>query len=199
MDRIKNIIIGVSFIVLVLLTINFLTGCDGMESSGKATDIQETKETEMLMSEASRQFGMPNITHFYEKKIAKEIYELRDDSSLITYAYFQNQMTGKLIYLGKCIGFGLPYSVQYSNPSKIWDLEKNGGAINKFDDNGEIQVMPQAEPNGLFMPEGLSATWLMYINEETGDTEVIYTEPNIIVTQSKLPSRLVETWSLPTK
>ena len=108
-------------------------------------------------------------------------------------------MTGKLIYLGKCIGFGLPYSVQYSNPSKIWDLEKNGGAINKFDDNGEIQVMPQAEPNGLFMPEGLSATWLMYINEETGDTEVIYTEPNIIVTQSKLPSRLVETWSLPTK
>ena len=56
--------------------------------------------------------------------------------------------------------------------------------------------MPQAEPNGLFMPEGLSATWLMIINPDTGEMEVIYCEPTITVTQSKLPKRLVAEWSL---
>ena len=57
-------------------------------------------------------------------------------------------------------------------------------------------LYPQADPNGLFPAAGLSATWLMMINEETGDIEVEYYEPIIVATQSK-PKRLVEEFSLP--
>ena len=40
--------------------------------------------------------------------------------------------------------------------------------------------MPQPEPNGLFMPDGLAATWLMLIDEK-GDIHPAYFEPAIIV------------------
>jgi hypothetical protein len=134
------------------------------------------------MNEINNQVGMPNIKEFYEKKMAKEIFELRDNSKLITYAYSQS-IDGKFIFIGQCIGFGLPYSTQYTNPEKYMGYS---GII-----------LPQADPNGLFTPTGLSATWLMYINPDTGEKEIIYTEPQIVVTQSKLPKRLCAEWSLP--
>jgi len=139
------------------------------------------KQTEQLMSDMNAQIGMPEIINYYERKMAKEIFELRDDSRLITYAYTQT-LEGRFIFIGECVGFGLPYSVQYTNPEKA---EYRGYSL------------PQADPNGLFMPDGLSATWLMYINPDTGNREAIYMEPTITVTQSKLPRRLVSSWSLP--
>ena len=42
-------------------------------------------------------------------------------------------------------------------------------------------AMPQADPNGLFMPSGLSATWLMMIDQRTGEARPVYVEPQIIV------------------
>jgi len=41
--------------------------------------------------------------------------------------------------------------------------------------------MPQADPNGLFMPEGLSATWVMLWDENTEEFRPVYFEPVIIV------------------
>ena len=58
-------------------------------------------------------------------------------------------------------------------------------------------LVPQPEPNGLYTSESTNATWLILINEETNKEEIIYMEPEIIVTQSKLPKRLVAEWSLP--
>ena len=37
------------------------------------------------------------------------------------------------------------------------------------------------EPNGLFMPEGLSATWLLMIDPKTNEPRPVYVEPQIIV------------------
>lgn len=169
----KNIIallIGIS-------SIGLLVGCDEIESSTS----KEKRQQESIMKEAGNQVGMPNITNFYEKKLAKKVFELRDDSKLITYAYTQN-MDGRYVYLGKCVGYGLPYSTQYSNPEKY---EGNGATL------------PQADPNGLYSSPGLSATWLVILDEETGEQSIIYAEPEIVVTQSKLPKRLVADWSLP--
>lgn len=63
-------------------------------------------------------------------------------------------------------------------------------------DAGSI-IVPQSDPNGLYSPEGLSATWLWLIDEETGEPNIIYAEPEIVVTQNKLPARICEEWSLP--
>ncbi len=175
-------------IFLVLILAVFATGCTRDDTSTS----QESQYTEDAMQEMNRQIGMPELQNFFEKRLAKEIFELRDDSKLVTYAYMVN-LDGKFVYLGRTIGFGLPYSVQYTSPEKL--VDRFGRNIKNS--NWEPNVMPQADPNGLYMPDGLSATWLMLVNEQTGKTEIIYTEPSIVVTQSKLPRRLVESWSLP--
>lgn len=94
------------------------------------------------------------------------IFELRDQENLITYAYIVNHMTGELVFIGKCIGFGLPYSVQYTNPEKY--VGSNGA------------ILPQPDPNGLFMPAGLSATWLMML-DKTGEPHPVYIESEVTV------------------
>jgi hypothetical protein len=172
--------------ILLILTVALGTTLfAGCEYEKTADSIQE-QQTNQLMTEMNSQIGMPNITNFYEKKMAKEIFELRDDSKLVCYAYTKNEMTGKYVYEGKCMGYGLPYSTQYTNPERIAKESSYG-----------IAVLPQADPNGLFSATGLSATWLMMIDEETGKRSAEYYEPNIVVTQHKKPKRLCETWSLP--
>lgn len=150
------------------------TGCDVME---KSADQDMSDKTAKSLREANSQIGMPAIKNFQERKLAKMIFELRDKENLICHAYLVNQMNGQIgQYLGQCIGFGLPYSVQYTNPSKITRMHVGGSYI----------TIPQADPNGLFMPQGLSATWLMLINPETGKPKPVYIEPQIIVSPFKL-------------
>lgn len=148
-------------------------GCDSR--SGVDSDKVMRKQTETAMREANAQIGMPAIKNFQERKLAKMIFELRDREDLICYAYIVNVMRGELVFIGKCVGFGLPYSVQYTNPEKIATGSRQGGYTS----------LPQADPNGLFMPEGLSATWLMMIDGK-GEPHPVYIEPQIIVSPFKL-------------
>lgn len=178
----KNVMV---LIAAGIITMGF-TGCDGNSSARKESNYQN-----QLMQQAADEVGMPEITEFYEKKLAKEIFELRDDSELVCYAYTRSDMSGKYVYLGRCMGYGLPYSTQYTCPeTPYWGLSEN-------DSSGyRNYALPQADPNGLYSPEGLSATWLWLINEETGEPNVTYIESEITVMQQKLPARLCEEWSL---
>lgn len=185
--------IGIMLVVLLIAAL--AVGCE-YQPDTSSTRV-ESKAMEDNLQEANRAVGMPRIDDFYEKKLAKQIFELRDNSDLITYAYMTN-LDGKFIYMGRCYGFGLPYSVQYTNPMKLVDDYIGNSDSNTFSERRWADfTIPQADPNGLYMPEGLSATWLVLINEETGEPEIVYTEPSIVVTQSKLPRRLVAEWSLP--
>lgn len=171
-------------ILTILLSTIFaigLIGCNVEESSTQ----KEKRETEEAMQQMADEVGMPYITNYYEKKMAKKIFELRDDSNLICYAYTKNEMSGKYTYLGRCMGYGIPYSVQYTNPDKL------------SKDYYDASVISQADPNGLYMPDGLSATWLIMINEESGEQEPMYVEPEIMVSQTKLPKRLLDESTLP--
>lgn len=147
-----------------------LTGCE--PTTKKDADKQQTHATMQAMSEAQAQIGMPAIINFQERKLAKMIFELRDKEDLVCYAYIVN-LEGKLVYLGRCLGFGLPYSVQYTNPERVAHQQTYNG--------GSFGTIPQPDPNGLFMPSGLSATWLMMFDEATGETRPVYLEPEIIV------------------
>jgi len=148
-----------------------ITSCE----SSKNSDAVLAEQTEKSMQQANQQIGMPGIVNFQERKLAKMIFELRDQENLICFAYLMNVMTGEIgQYLGKCIGFGLPYSVQFTNPEKC-DWHSHGGS----------HSLPQADPNGLFMPSGLSATWLMLL-DESGQPHPVYIEPQIIVSPFKL-------------
>lgn len=160
--------------VVVLFTAFSMLSCDGQPSEDTADD-RMRKQTAQAMKEVNAQVGMPAIVNFQERKLAKMIFELRDQEKLITYAYIVNHLTGELVFIGKCVGFGLPYSVQYTNPEKAVDLAGNRASRYHFG------TLPQADPNGLFMPQGLSATWLMMVDPNGGTPRPVYVEPEILV------------------
>lgn len=179
----------IALIVCLSIVSVCFVGCTQNNSTAKEESSYQTQ----LMQQAGSEVGMPNITEFYEKKLAKEIFELRDDSSLVCYAYTKSDMTGKYVFLGRCMGYGLPYSTQYTCPeTPYW-----GDYSYSQDGLYRGYSIPQADPNGLYSPDGLSATWLWLIDETTGEANIIYAEPEIIVSQSKMPARLCEEWSLP--
>ena len=167
---------------MILGVCGILSGCS-WEDEGRS---EEKQYQENLMQQSNDAVGMPNITNFYEKKMAKQIFEKRDDSDLICYAYTLSDMSGKYVYIGRCMGYGLPYSTQYTCPESVSFGNATVGYI----------ALPQADPNGLYSPDGLSATWLMMIDDKTGNTYTMYCEPTIIVTENKLPVRLVESFSI---
>ena len=155
-------------IILITLTVIFIIGCE------KTNDTIQREQTEQLLGEAQRQIGMPNIVNFQQRKLMKMIYELCDKEDLICYAYIKSDYRGELIFIGKCLGYGIPFSAQYTNPEKI---TKNFSGY---------FVLPQADPNGLFMPTSSSATWLMMIDPKTNKPRPVYIEPKIVVSPFKL-------------
>lgn len=155
-------------LISIAITLSF-TSCD--ETNVPKSDVVLQTATEELANEANRQVGMPAIVNFQEKKVLKMIYELCDQENLVCYAYLFNRNTGTVgQFLGKCIGYGIPYSTQFSNPEKYTYVGNYVG-----------YTIPQAEPNQLFKPTGLSATWLLLIDPKTKEPRPVYVEPEIIV------------------
>ena len=161
-------------------------GTGGDIKQGGDTDIKQARQLKKSLAEADRQVGLPNIVNFQQKKLMKLVYELCDKEDLICYAYLKSDYSGELVFIGKCIGYGIPFSAQYTNPLKIIDSEIEGGIKAKMDDNGEVNVINQADPNGLFMPISSSATWLMMIDPKTKKARPVYIEPEIVVSPFKL-------------
>ena len=174
------------FIGMILAT---FVACEKPVISKSSTEIEREKQ-EHLSKQAIESVGLPNISNFYEKKTLKRILEMRDNPKLINHFYTKNNMTGKWVYEGKCIGFGISYTTQYTNPEKMGHLDGGEyGARNPY-------TIPQADPNGLYSVPNGTATWIMRVTDN-GDTIVDYIESEIRVSQNKIPARLCETWSLP--
>lgn len=160
--------------IIALMALTSLAACHG-----NTTDGRQAEATEKLVAEADRVVGIPAITNWTQKKMMRDIYELLDKPNLTTYAYLHD-LNGKLHCLGPVIGYGLPYSTQFTNPQRL--IHNTG-----------VDLIPQPEPNGVFVPEGLSATWLNLIDPETGKPQVVYVEPPITVSPIKLTSPVVAT------
>ncbi len=155
----------------LMIAVVLAVGCN---TTAPTADKMQTQQQEKMLSEAQREIGMPNIVNFQEKKLLKLIYELRDKEDLICYAYIKSDYQGKLFFIGRCIGYGMPCSAQITNPSKV-ENDPNGGY-----EVGSV-VIPQAEPNGLFMPESAMATWLMMLDPKTNKPHPVYFEPEVVV------------------
>jgi hypothetical protein len=147
--------------VVIILIALLLAGCD--ESSGT----KEYRAQEAMQQQSISSIGFPAIKNFREKRILKDIYELRDQSNLNTYTYIVSEMTGKLVFLGESIGYGIPAATQYTNPMKSAGV-------------------PQADPNGLYSPASAEGTWIMLKDPNGKDVKPVYVEPRIIVSPFKL-------------
>lgn len=158
------------FLILAMIIATLsLASCWTTDSNREMAQKQET-----IMQEINKQVGMPAIRNFQEKKLAKMIFELRDQEKLVTYTYITAKNTWVQKLLCKSIWYGLPYSIQYTNPMK---------QVREYSD---ATALPQADPNGLFMPEWLSATWVMCIDPKDWNPRPVYVENEIIVSPFKL-------------
>jgi hypothetical protein len=167
--------------MLVLLAPLMLLGnnndADGCADSGSKADARQRQATRTMTEEADRQTGMPAITNFSERKLVKDIYERRDRATS-TYAYMQG-LDGKLVCLGRAVGYGVPYGAQMTNPQRPmggWDTTESYQGT----------TIPQPEPNGLFMPDNADATWIQIVNPETGKVDAVYVEPHLVVSPFRI-------------
>lgn len=170
MKKIFGLTLLVSFMILI-------TGC----SNNKTSDKILAAGQEELMNRANAKYGMPNIENFTQRGQLKMIQELCDKEKLICYCYIFNQYNNTMKYMGKCIGFGIPAATQYTNPVKT---------VNKSSTYG-VEQLPQADPNGLFMPTSTEATWVLLLDSKTGEVKPAYFEERVII--------LTHKWSEPTE
>lgn len=151
--------------IFCLIAIGILAGCERPPSA----DQQAARQTEQLAQEANAQVGMPGITNFTEKRIVAELYELRDQN-ISTYTYIIDYQ-GRLFHLCDSIGYGVPFSAQFSNPERVLNMARTGV---------HYGTLPQPEPNGLFPPTSSSATWVICSSPD-GEFTPVYSEPLLIV------------------
>lgn len=125
-------------------------------------DDADSAATESRMKERRAQVGLCKVTNFTEAKFANLTCELRDQE-IRTWSYYLDLNGGRHL-ICESVGYGLPYAVQTTNPMKT----ASGGPI------------PQAEPNGLFMPSSADATWVL-CSDGKGGVAPVYVEPRLIV------------------
>ena len=141
-----------------------LSGCEQAPSS---TQIERRKQEELSM-QAVTQVGMPAITNFAEKRMMKDIMELRDQNVATT--TYITDMNGKLHKICNSVGYGLPYATQYTNPQRI-----------AYDSGHGSVTLPQADPNGLYSPASADGTWVLCLDKKDGKAKPVFIEPRIIV------------------
>jgi hypothetical protein len=134
-----------------------------------SADTQVHRQQEQAMRGLQATVGQPRIVNWTEARLMNRIYELRDQPNLATFTY-RSDLNGQLHCVGRSIGYGLPYAAQRSNPERR-DISSAGTVLG---------YLPQAEPNGLFMPDSAAATWVLLIDGE-GNAQPAYIEDEITV------------------
>ena len=151
--------------IIALLAVLALVGCKVMRED--APQLERKKQEEMTLR-GVESVGMPSIINFAEKRMMKDILELRD-RNVPTTTYILD-MNGRPHKVCDSIGFGLPYATQYTNPQ-----------MPQQPFGGNTYVLPQADPNGLYSPAAADGTWVQCVDPKTKKATVVYVEPRIIV------------------
>lgn len=160
---------------LVMVMVAMFVAC-ACEPQREDSDRKQQKQQETMLAEATSQTGMPAIKNFRERKLMKQILEMRDQEGLVTYTYLFSEMTGKLTFFCDSIGYGLPYATQFTNPEKVAYHAHQVGVV----------TLPQADPNGLFSPQGAEGTWVLCKEPESNKVVPVYIEPRTVVSPFKI-------------
>lgn len=135
-----------------------------------STDSRQSADQQRILQEGVSSVGLPNIVNFTQMRLVKDILEMNDQASLITYSYTFSEMTGRYVFFCNSIGYGVPYAAQLTNPQRIARESSYG-----------IATLPQAEPDGVFRPESAEGTWIMCVDPQQRVARPVYSEPRLIV------------------
>lgn len=171
---------SITTVLGILLLSLIVMGADGCSNTNSNAANKASEDVEKMANQLYSEVGTPEITNFQEYKFAKMIMELRDQK-VTTYTYMVDR-DGERHPVCESVGFGLPYSTQLTNPEKPINrdnyVEQN---IHAGSEGGEI---PQREPNGLYMPDNVSATWIL-CKKKNGGFSPVYSEPQLLVYPEK--------------
>jgi hypothetical protein len=156
--------------IAALLPLFALSACEDMPTHTSSDQLQNQKQEE-LTKRSVQSVGLPAIVNNQEKRVYKDIYELRDRPNLVTYTYITD-MNGGLHKVCDSIGFGISESTQYTSPEKLVRTD-----LGEWE--GE-SAMPQADPNGLFSSPSSNGTWVMCKVPGKDEVQPIRAEPNLI-------------------
>jgi hypothetical protein len=138
-------------------------------SSGQPTsDEQQSAQQERILQEGTSAVGMPNIVNFRERRIMKDIIEMRDQDGLTTYTYQFAEQTGQLVFFCSSIGYPISAATQFTNPERV-----------AYESTYGVATLPQADPNGLFSPASAEGTWVMCVDPTTNQPRPVYSEPKL--------------------
>lgn len=163
-----------------------LASCN-QDTSGSA---RETQQTLNLQEEAAVTVGVPAIKNYTEKRQLKAIYELRDNAQLVTYTYYLD-LNGKRhkVCPTTSIGFGIPYSTQYTAPKALRMAKAVYPPSSGYTQSADWKVMEadQPEPNGLYMPGSADGTWVLCLHPDGKTLAPTYVEPRVVVYLFEMP------------
>lgn len=152
-------------------------GCDDRKADPAAE--RQAQATTSAMNAADREIGMPRVKNFAQRKLLKNAYEDMDQTTLV-YVYTQS-LDGRFVCLGQAVGYGVSLGTQFTSPTTP-ELP--------FSYSAGIYARPQAEPNGLYMPDSGAATIVNLIDDK-GVAHTALIEPNVVTTPAKLPTSAV--------
>ncbi|WP_321913519.1 hypothetical protein [Paraburkholderia sp. J11-2] len=162
----KRNILAVSAISLAAFFGLTAESCD----NAPTTQQIESAKQDRMQAESNAAVGMPSIVNWTEKRRYKEIFEKRDDPNLQTYTYLVG-MHNEHTPLCRSVGYGIPESEQFTNPSTVQDY----GGTNRY----AFEVIPQSDPNGLYSSSSANGTWILCLTKG-GKVEPQRSEPNVI-------------------
>ena len=185
---------------IVVLACFSLVGCGG--TAVQSNDAKIAQQQEGQIAEAYAQVPPAKIVNWNERRMANMIQEMRDQANLQTWTYTKN-MDGKYTFVCESVSYGLPYNTRTNNPVHYEYLSTKSGVKNPGDTAyttddqgnrvwGEHAVVPQAEPNGLFIPDSARGTWNLCRSPEDGKIHVTYQEEDVAVFPYRLPAEMVE-------
>jgi hypothetical protein len=129
-------------------------------------------QQEDISKRAQDEVGIYHPTNFTRKRLANRIGQMLDSPNLATISYAQG-LDGKLRCIGHTIGFPLPGATQTTSPMKWWRREEfTGSGV------ADTELGPQAEPDQLYSPASMDATWILLVNAK-GVAEPAYFEGHV--------------------
>lgn len=157
----------------LMLIVGASVGLAGCNEAKPSSDQVQRQAQEALSQQGNMSVGMPAITRFAEKRMMKDILEMRDKMHP-TYTYLVNEMNGAIgEKVCDSLGYGLSGATQYTNPQRI-------ASYNDLSAHGVV-TLPQADPNGLFSPSSTEGTWVMCKVPGSDSIMPQYIEPRVIV------------------
>ena len=153
-------------LALILLTGLALNGC-------RAPASQETKDAKAVQQQQSQYAKgqpVPAFNWSLERDLVIQLYQIRNQKAA-THSVWRSDYG---LLEGDCpsLGFGIPFDTSLTNPL-VQNIRYWGGGVGRT-----VDVVEQAEPNGIFASKNTTATWVMCLGE-SGDIEPVYVEAKV--------------------